>query len=172
MSVFLQPIYTQNIGSGGATTVTFNNIPQTFTDLKLVITARSNGSGFYDNLLVTVNGSTSSYSFVRLFGDGAGNVYSDKFSSQSFIYAGEVNGSAAIANSFGNMQCYFANYSSSNYKQILTDNQNVTNATTSYTGQHSCLWSNTAAITSMSFTVGGNTFQQYSTFSLYGITKG
>ena len=172
MSVFLQPIYTQTLGAGGATTVTFNNIPQTFTDLKVVISTRSNGSGYYDNLLFTVNGSTSGYSVVRVFGDGGGTVYSDKFTSQTFIYAGEVNGGTATTNTFGNLECYIPNYSGSTLKQVLFDNQNERSATTAYTGQHAGLWQNTSAITSISFTVGGNTFQQYSTFSLYGITKG
>jgi hypothetical protein len=172
MSVFLQPIYTQTVGSGGATTITFNNIPQTFTDLKVVVSVRTNGSGFYDNLLFTVNGNTSNYSVTRLFGDGSGNVYTDRFSGQSFIYAGEVNGNTAVANSFGNVECYINNYTGSTLKQVLFDNQNETNATAAYIGQHAGLWQNTAAITSISFTVGGNTFQQYSTFSLYGITRG
>jgi hypothetical protein len=32
MTIAMQPIYTQTVGAGGAASVIFNNIPQTFTD--------------------------------------------------------------------------------------------------------------------------------------------
>jgi hypothetical protein len=171
MSVFLQPLQTVTVGSGGATSITFSNIPQTFTDLKVVVSARSSNGSFYDNLIFTVNGNTSNYSVTRLFGNGIGSVVSDRFSNQSFIYAGEVTSNTATANTFGPVEIYIPNYTSSNYKQISAENSAETNASSTYYGMHAGLWSNTSAITSISLTCGGNTIQQYSTFALYGILR-
>ena len=44
MTIAMQPIYTQTIGAtaGG---IVFNNIPQTFTDLKVVVSTRTNANG-------------------------------------------------------------------------------------------------------------------------------
>ena len=51
MSVFLQPIYTQTVGSGGASSIAFNNIPQTFTDLLIKMSVRASGPGPMDAYL-------------------------------------------------------------------------------------------------------------------------
>ena len=45
MTIAMQPIYTQTVGAGGTTVISFNNIPQTFTDIQMVISARTNGTG-------------------------------------------------------------------------------------------------------------------------------
>jgi aspartate/tyrosine/aromatic aminotransferase len=41
----ITPIYTQTVGSGGALSIAFNNIPQFYTDLKVVISGRTTGGG-------------------------------------------------------------------------------------------------------------------------------
>ena len=171
MSVFLQPIYTQTVGAGGVGSITFNNIPQTFTDLKVVISARIQSGSFYGNAVITFNGSSTGYSFNRLFGNGIGGVIVDKFSSQSNIYAGEVSGDTATVNTFGTVEIYIPNYTGNNYKQIITDNAAETNSSTQYMGMHSGLWQSTSGITSLTCLTGGGNYLQYSTFSLYGVLR-
>ena len=170
MSVFLQPIYTQTVGSGGAGSVTFNNIPQTFTDLKLVTSTRSNASGALDTLGFQFNNdTTSSYSMTRLYGSGS-STNSDRYTSNNGAPFDVLDGSTATANTFGNAEYYIPNYTSSNYKQFTNDAVSENNATAAYQLLEAGLWSKTNAITSIKLAVG-TYFVQYSTFSLYGVLR-
>jgi hypothetical protein len=149
--------------------VTFNNIPQTgYTDLVLKVSGRSNNAQIYSNFTATFNGVSSGYSFLRMSGNGSSASSDGPFTSQSLFYIGEQDGANATANTFSNTEFYIPNYTSSNYKSISIDKSMENNATTAYSGFHAALWSNTAAITSISITSDA-TIQQYSTFSLYGI---
>jgi hypothetical protein len=174
MSVFLQPIYTQTIGStaGG---ITFNNIPQTFTDLKIVVSTRDNNAGHIDGNIVRFNGDTgANYSTTILYGSGT-NAYSYRNSGATYIDYIAVNGNTSTANTFSNWEVYMPNYTSANFKQVNIDGVSENNSTTNDQQRQvltAGLWRSTAAITSI--TVGGyaGNPMQYSTFSLYGITKG
>jgi hypothetical protein len=63
----------------------------------------------------------------------------------------------------------FPNYTSSNFKSFSADGANEDNTTSIYMGLTAGLWSQTAAITSL--TLSGANFAQYSTFTLYGISN-
>ena len=82
-----------------------------------------------------------------------------------------LNKSTYTANTFGNSVIYIANYAGSTYKSFSKDSITENNATAADQGVGAGLWSNTAAITSLSLTVTSNMVAG-STFSLYGITKG
>ena len=70
-------------------------------------------------------------------------------------------------------EIYLPNYASSNYKSFAADNTSETNLSsgnTNYLSMSSGLWSNTAAITSITFVIADATnFVEYSTATLYGI---
>jgi hypothetical protein len=173
MSVFLQPIYTQTVGAGGAANISFNNIPQTFTDLKLVISARSDTSGPSVYLQFSGDGG-SNYSDTWLGGTGAGTT-SVRLSSSAFIrFDSSGTGTDDTSNTFGNSEFYIPNYTSSNYKQIIYDSVKERNSGSGYNYAEvlgAALWRNTNPITSIFLDIDGN-FVQYSTVTLYGITKG
>ena len=169
MSVFLQPIYTQTVGSGGAATVTFNNIPQTFTDLKVEISARAT-SASYPALAMDFNGDNSSvYSRTTLY-NSSGTVGSSRSSGTFFDEVGNVPGTGTTANTFSVISIYVPNYTGGNFKSLIVDNVGETNGTspiiqTLVAG----LFRKTDAVTKIDF--GGATFAQYSTFSLYGVLR-
>jgi hypothetical protein len=177
MSVFLQPIYTQTVGSGGASTINFNNIPQTFTDLLIVGSIRSNFGQVYDDGYIRfgVGGTTdsgSNYSWTVNYGTGS-SAASSRTSSSTLMNQITVNGGTTTSSTFGNFSIYIPNYTSSTFKQVIIDYATETNATTVYSGLIAGLWRNTGAISNTSFgNTTSSTFQQYSTLSLYGITKG
>jgi len=51
MPLTYQKIATVTVGAGGASNITFSSIPQTYTDIKVVVSARTDRSGFtYDNI--------------------------------------------------------------------------------------------------------------------------
>ena len=172
MTIAMQPIYTQTVGAGGAASVLFSNIPQTFTDLKLVISGRSSSSAPSFYFLFNMDGGTT-YSNTTLRGNGSAAA-SVRLSSSTFIrFDSGGNGSDSTANTFNNAELYMPNYASSNFKSFTMDSVAETNsagfAFANILGAG--LWRNSAAVTSVYVSFDG-TLQQHSTFSLYGITKG
>jgi hypothetical protein len=170
MSVFLQPIYTQTVGSGGAATVTFNNIPQTFTDLKLVASARTSRSALADDFGIRFNSQTTTYSVTAIQGSGTA-ASSFRVTGSSTVSNLIIDGNTATANTFASTEAYIPNYTSTNFKSITVESVQESNGAESYMRLVAGLWQNTAAITSISL-IPDNNFLQYSTFTLYGITRG
>lgn len=169
MAIVMTPIYTQTVGAGGAAAVTFNNIPQIYTDLVLVMSNRSTAAQTFQNVDILVNGVGSGYSATRLGGNGS-SAFSDRFTGSSVINLWESAPAAnATANTFSNIQVYIPNYTSSNFKQIISDVVAETNATAANQRLFASLWSNTSAITSL--TINSYDHAQHSTFSLYGIIR-
>ena len=83
MTVFLQPIYTQTVGSGGASSITFNNIPQGFADLKLEISARTAGAVTNTDWVMSFNNDGASvYSSTQT------GTYTQRQSNNAYILGG------------------------------------------------------------------------------------
>jgi hypothetical protein len=156
--------------SSAATSVTLGSggtIPQTYTDLKVVISARSDRSYVNDSLGLKPNNSTSNRSGLTL--QGSGSAASTTTTTGEIIYAA-LDGNTATANTFSNIEIYCPNYTSSNYKSFSADGVMETNASTAYVSLNAWLWSDVSAITSLVFyPIVGSNFVQYSTFYLYGI---
>jgi hypothetical protein len=157
------------VGAAGASSVTFNSIPQTgYTDLVVKTSLRETGTSSVFG--ITFNGNTSGYSTMRLNGTGA-SAGSTSSSGAAAIDGIVLPGSDATASIFGNTEFYIPNYASANYKSVSIDAVTENNATTAYQRLIAGLWSNTAAITSISFATPFQNFVQYSTFYLYGVAK-
>jgi hypothetical protein len=160
-------IESYTVGSGGQSDVTFSTIPQTYTDLCVVFSARySTGGQIGTATWIQFNGLTTNQTSVMLNGNGAADTsYSD-----TKIFA-QSNGSTSTASTFGNSQFYIPNYTSSNFKSVSIDGVSENNATTAYVELAAGLWSSTAAITSITLKEynGSYTIAQHSTFYLYGI---
>jgi len=177
VSIFLQPIYTQTVSvSGGQFGITFNNIPQTFTDLVLKISARNvSAVNSIDMYLAAINnesGSNTNLSQTNLYGNGSSAV-SGRGANQTVCIIGQVPGASATSNTFGSSEVYIPNYTSSNYKSWIADTVTENNATTVNTALIAGLWRQTAAINAFTIYLNsGSNISQYSTVSLYGITKG
>lgn len=170
MALQLFKIASTTVGSGGTGTITFSNIPQGYTDLQVVLSARSTGGTTQDYVAVQFNASGgTAYSDRRL--EGAGSAASSTSdTSQNVIYSAYVAvGSTATANTFSNVSYYIPNYTGSNNKSVSIDGVTENNATTAYTTLTAGLWANTSAITQIAFTLGNGNFAQYSTATLYGI---
>ena len=163
----MQLISAQTLSSASAS-VTFSSIPQTFTDLKVLISARCDIA--QTGISVTFNGSGTSYSTKRLWSDGS-TTYSDGPTGSAMPMFG-VNDSTFTAKTFSNAELYFPNYTSSNYKSGLLDGVTENNAQTVLNGLTAGLWSNTSAITSIILTGGSSSnFVAGSSFYLYGISS-
>ena len=161
------------VGAAGASSVTFNSIPQTgYTDLVIKASIRNNRSTSTGYPTLTFNGSSTGYSNRELYGDGSSAYYGTAGGMTTAIqfYA---DGSGATSNTFANTEIYIPNYTSSNYKSLSIDAVTENNATAAGALVLAGLWSNTAAITSITISAGDSAtaIQQYSTFYLYGVAK-
>jgi hypothetical protein len=164
----MELIETKTLATAAAS-IEFTSIPQTFTDLMLVSSLRTNHTT-EDSAFATINGLTTNQTVRILYGDGA----SIGAASQTRIRLAEATGSTHTANTFSNCSTYIANYSSTTTaKSFSSDSVNENNATTSYQFLLAQLWDSTAAITSLGFSPRfGTEFITGSTIGLYGITKG
>jgi len=165
--------------NASAASVTFSNIPQSgYTDLKIVMSLRSDNSSVgTEQLLYQFNSATSGYSAKSLYTYSSGTPSSTNtttLTKSSVVWGrigdGEVPLNSTTANTFSNTEMYIPNYTSSNYKSFSTESV-AENNSSSYTELElqAGLWSNTAAITSISFALYNGNIAQYSTFSLYGL---
>ena len=156
-----------SVGSGGAATMDFTSIPATFTDLCVKLSGRSARSAQQvDNLFITFNSNTTGYTMKALSGNGgsASSVgYSLRYASFS------VDAAGSTASTFSSHEIYIPNYASANYKSYSADSVSENNATSAQSDLVAGLWSNTAAITSISLLPEVSTWVQYSTATLYGI---
>ena len=157
-------IQSVTVGSGGAASIEFGSIPQTYTDLKVLLSVRSSdGSG---TLRVQPNGLTTNLSSRRLEGSGS-TATSATDGSVIAVYA--ITLSSYTASVFSNIEIYIPNYAGSTNKSISADGVMENNATESYQNLVAGLWSNTSAITSLTLAKATGNFVQYSSASLYGI---
>ena len=164
MALQLYKIATVEVGSAGSTTMVFNSIPQGYTDLKIVVSARDSIAADFNSLTLNFNGSTANFSARQLAGTG------------STVITGTVTnavaplpGSTITANSFSNTEIYVPNYTSSGNKNYSWAGVLENNATATRTIFASGIWSNTAAISSITIGTDGTSFVQYTTATLYGI---
>lgn len=169
MPVTHKLIQTVTVGSGGSASIAFTSIPQTYTDLKLVLSTRSSaGSNAWSDYVVSFNSTSSSTNWgVRILIGTGTQALSGTFTTG---YLGYGEGNAGTASVFGNTEFYIPGYASSNNKPVSVDSVSENNATASITGFAAGLWSNSSAITSISITdFNGGNFVQHSSASLYGI---
>ena len=150
-----------------ASTVTFSSIPQGYTDLKVVVSARNTSSGA--SLRLRFNGTTTNHTDRYMEANGSTVVSGSNAFGVSYIFVGAVNGSSTTSNTFSNNEIYIPNYAGSTNKSVSADGVSENNATTAYADLAAGLWSNSAAITSIELSPNTNSFAQYSTFTLYGI---
>lgn len=168
MAVTYEPISTTTLGSATAT-VTFSSIPQTYTDLVLVIFGANSNADANDTGYMQYNSDT-------------GNNYSD-----TIVY---TNGNtptsfrATNSNAIG-LWTIMGNTDSNRYSAIVVNFQDYANTTTykttlnrigtptgsgGWTNMSVGLWRNTNAITSI-LVGGGSNWRSGSTFTLYGIKE-
>jgi hypothetical protein len=165
-----EKIATVTVGAGGAANITFSSIPQTYTDLCLFISARSEVAGNFSDEVIKLNNTTSSYTNRYIYGNGSSAFGGSNAYSSLGGFSGGMPGDTATASTFGNKMIYIPNYAGSNNKAYFVDGVAETNATTAYIHLLAGLRSNTDAVTSIVLvTDAGADYAQHTTATLYGI---
>lgn len=171
MSVFLQPIYTATVGAGGVSSITFNNIPQGFTDLVLEISARSTSNDGIE--WRTMNGYINSntnpnYNLLYFLGTGSG-VGSNYSTGGTVGVVGWIAGNLNKANTFSNTRTVFYNYSSGLRKTWVSESLCASDTANSLTMVSGVVSMSTDPITSITvYQDSPVAFVENSTFTLYG----
>jgi len=161
------------VGSGGAATIEFTSIPATYTDLAIKMSGRGTtnvgGTDHWRDISIGFNGAGSNVSITNRQLYGLGNSAGSTTSTTPS--AGAITGNDATVSTFSNSDIYIPNYTSSNNKSYSIDIVTEDNQTRSLVVLIAGLWSNTAAITSVTFYPASGNFAQYSTAYLYGISS-
>lgn len=162
-------IGTTTVGSGGSNTIEFTSIPQTYTDLLLYISVRSNRSlSTVESFQIRPNGSMSGSIQRRIQGSGSS---AGGESATNEIYIGQLANNAT-SNTFNNVIAYFPNYTDSNGKTINIESVTLQNNTTDWRNELIAVYTgSTSAITSITISCVSFNFVQYSTAYLYGISN-
>jgi hypothetical protein len=162
-------IASSTVGSGGASNIVFSSIPQTYTDLQVVISGRSTVAQLGASLYMRFNGGSTTNTIRNLYGNGSAAASQTQSDAWSGI---DVDGANATASVFSNTSIYFPNYANTSYnKSWSADSVIENNATAGYCEIAAGLWASTSAISQITFTIenaSGN-WSQYSTAYLYGI---
>lgn len=161
MAVTYEPIATYS-SSGSTNNFTFNTIPSTYTDLRLVAQVKSQSAGG-DTMNIQIN-SLTSYSRTAMQGNGSTAV-SFRSTGDTRIGIDEINNSGSSV--FTNALCDFMNYSNTTtYKTVLARGDNASSTVRAYV----FLSQNTAAISTLTVTLSsGSNFSNGSVVTLYGI---
>lgn len=155
------------VGSGGASSISFTSIPQTYSDLKLIFSGKTNNNSWVSYFL-DINGSALNISQQQLTGNGSAMSASIN-GSQTFLSNTWYSATDA---GFSAVEIYIADYSSSNANKILQHTGgSEANQTTAYAALIGGRLNSSSPITS--FTIGevGATIQQNTTAYLYGISR-
>jgi hypothetical protein len=161
-------LQTVTVGAGGVASVTFSNIPQTYTDLVIKTSYRSNRNAAADTLRITFsNGTTYNQKIVYSNGSGVANGTGSSSSGIEGLW-GSDNSNTSLT--FGNSEMYIPEYVGSGVK--ISNDMSVTenNATLAYAALTAGISDSTARITSVTLVSNtASTILQYSTFTLYGV---
>lgn len=140
-------------------TVTFSSIPQTYTDLRLIIQGSS----------------TTSADFRIRVGNGSADAGANYYRSYGFVYAtnSKTGGTVAAENQListlynyqSNAIIDFNSYTNGYRKTMLVRN----NAAADFVYMGSALWNSTSAINYIQITNPVHNFTTGTTFNLYGI---
>lgn len=152
--------------NGGSSSVVFSAIPQTFTNLWLIVgSTNSDGGITVQTLLLRFNGDSGFNYSTSYIQNAAGTVTGVSTGTASSIIIGvDANGQ------MGATSAIIPNYSNAGLTKVATAQSSVAYGSFLDNTSGGGIWTNTAAITSITITHGdGSGFAAGDTFSLYGL---
>lgn len=163
-------IATTTVGAGGASSITFSSIPSTYTHLQVRLLARTNRAAVSDYGIVTLNSdSGANYSYHYLQGDGS-SATAGSSTNSNYVFMDKFAASSAGSNVFGTVILDVLDYTNTNKYKTTRSLGGYDNNGDGVIELTSGNWRNTNAITSITIAPGaGTSFNQYSSFALYGV---
>lgn len=163
----------KNVLTSNQSSITLSSIPSTYTDLCLLVSARSSDtSTLYSGLLMQINALTTGNTYTELIGYTTGVISTRDQFGASKMFIGFYSSDLTTSNTFGSGEIYIPNYAGSTNKSFSVTSvseRNATSADSSYQTISAGLLSNTAAISSLTINFSGYNILSGSRFDLYGI---
>ena len=153
MAITYESIATTTLTSPGS--VTFSSVPQTFTDLVVVVNVTASQSPVNGGLRFNSDSGTN-YSSTRITGDGS-SASSSRDTTDDVLRTGVVSTNSVVIAQIMN----YAN--TTTYKTVLSRAGGAGDRVAAFVG----MWRNTAAITTVQVT--NLNYPTGTTFTLYGI---
>lgn len=170
------PTYTaiaKTVLTGNQTTVTFSNISNSYKDLLIFISCRSDLAATDDNLSIRLNNSSSTVNSWTNIQVQASVVSSNRNSGFNRNYLTDsFTGANATASTFGVVKIYLPNYAGATSKVFSSIGVAPNNSSSLNMGVTASLWQATTAVSSIViFPESGPNFVSGSRFDLYGISN-
>jgi hypothetical protein len=164
-------IKTVTVPSTPAAVIDFDSIPQTYTDLVILLSARSNRNGDNDFPVITFNGSSSGFDASYFYATAPSDVQAFQSATQAYGY---ITTSLNPSSTFSNTTWYIPRYTDTSYPKSFLCESVVPNSTITSNKfvlmTHGGKTSSTAAISSIRLqSLGGHSFVEHTTATLYGI---
>lgn len=155
------------VGAGGAAEIKFSNVPASFTDLYVVYSLRTAYASTWQQVPVYFNNDSANTIGRNLYGTGS-SIASDTATWPQLA----SNGASSTGSTFSSGYVYIPNYAqTTSTKSFSVDVVTENNGTSAGQNIFAGLWNSTAAINTVQLWGAGQTFQQYSSATLYGISK-
>jgi hypothetical protein len=162
-----EPIFTTTLTSP-TTSYTFNSIPQTYNNLRLIMSARANVGAI--NAVIYVNSDTAANYARTTYATNGNNLFAQRAQTTNFIQLTIFNAIEAAQVAY-RVADFFDYTSTTNRKAVLTQEYSPVNSATSGSILKGAqVWHSLSPITSLNInTTSGNSFGVGSVFTLFGI---
>lgn len=161
-----ESIATVTVGAGGSSTITFSSIPSTYKHLQIRAIAR--GTAATNEIWAQFNSDTAAnYSTHQVYGSGSA-AGATGTSGTTYVKVGEISGTNAGASVFGTSVIDILDYADTNKYKTTRALTGVDANGTGYVLLASGNWRSTSAISSITLYYSSYSFNQYSSFALYG----
>jgi hypothetical protein len=147
----------------------FTSIPQTYTHLQVRGIVRTNYANDVDDIYTVLNTDGAAANFYNHYLWGNGSGASAGSQAKAIIGYRGAAGSTNTTGVFGTIIIDVLDYTNTNKYTTIRTLGGFDNNGNGNVGLNSCLWKNTAAVTSLYIEFGAGSAIQYSTFALYGI---
>ena len=176
-SVILNPamesISTQTVGAGGAASITFSSIPQTYKHLQIRGIAHGTTAGDQDLKITLGNGTVSGtgYNWKNFYGNGSTvNTASGGSGANYMIGAWNFAINSGTGDIFSSIIVDIFDYQNTNKKKPIRVLAGVDKNGSGQVGMYSGMWyEENTALNIITFYPESGSFSQYTQFALYGI---
>lgn len=154
------------VPSGGLASVTFAGVPTGYRHLQIRGIAFTTSSG--SSYRMRMNGdTTANYAAHFLLGEGSGTPSGGAVTSATSTFIGTSPESTTFPGAF---ICDILDYASNNKNKVTRSlGGGDMNGVGGYSVLYSSLWLNTSPISTLTLFPGSGSFQQFSSFALYGV---
>lgn len=169
-----QLIQTQTVSGSSTGTVTFNNIPQVFKELKVFISAKTQAAASIDTINFTINNiSSANYNYLFQSVTGAGAPANQNLNGRTSGLCGLAWGSSPATNGIGQSEVSFPGYSRTGFAKTCVWESYATDGGSTYEaasgGSALNVTALSGAITRLDFITGAANYTSGSTIDLYGM---